>query len=114
MTDIVNPSLDNMSNPSLLVESNPSIDYLALQSSDNLGVFLVIAPFNGENFLTLNTSIYISLGAKDKLDFIDGSVVQPPDSSSNFLKWKKADYMVWFWILGSLSKEIVEAYIYCP
>lgn len=55
----------------------------------------------------------ISLGEKDKLGFIDGSIKKPDQDSNELPKWRKADYMVRSWILGSLTKELAKAFVYC-
>lgn len=71
------------------------------------------APFTGTNYLTWSTSIQISLGAKDKLEFIDGSINNPDEDSADFPKWRSADFMVRSWILGSLTKDLAKSFVYC-
>lgn len=100
---------DSLSNQSELVNSGP----YQLENNDHPGVTIVTAPFSGNNYLTWSISIQISLGAKDKLGFIDGSVEKPKEGTTEFLKWRKADYMVRSWILGSLTKELAGSFVYC-
>ncbi|XP_058010419.1 uncharacterized protein LOC131183807 [Hevea brasiliensis] len=54
----------------------------------------------------------IGLRAKDKLGFIHGTCKKPVDTSPDSEKWLKVDSMVISWILSSMSKEIVEAFLY--
>ncbi|XP_021671753.2 uncharacterized protein LOC110658442 [Hevea brasiliensis] len=56
----------------------------------------------------------LTLRAKDKLGFVDGSYEAPVVGSATFDKWRKVDSMVTSWILSSLSKELVDAFIYAP
>ena len=42
-----------------------------LHSSDHPGMTLVLAPWNGDNYLSLSRSVKIVLGAKHKLNFVD-------------------------------------------
>lgn len=84
-----------------------------LGNNDQLGISIVTAPFTRSNYLTWRTSIQISLGGKDKLGFIDGSIKKPDDDSAELPKWRKTDYMVRSWILVSLMKELAESFVYC-
>lgn len=84
-----------------------------LGNNDQPRITILTAPFTGTNYLMWSTVIQISLKAKDKLGFIEGSITKPTESSSEFSKWRKADYMVRSWILGSLTKELDEVFVYC-
>lgn len=55
----------------------------------------------------------ISLGVKDKLGLIDGTLKKLDKGTSDFAKWRKTYYKVRSWILGSLTKELVESFVYC-
>lgn len=54
----------------------------------------------------------ITLGAKMKLGFINGRIEVPLKDSQLYDQWKKVDCMVISWLLNSMSKEIVDAFIY--
>lgn len=54
----------------------------------------------------------IELGAKDKLAFITGKCKMPNSNADDFEKWQRTDTMVTSWLLNSLTKEIVEAFLY--
>ena len=51
-----------------------------LHSSDHPGMTLVLAPLNGDNYLSLSRYVKIALGAKNKLNFIDGTPSPKMDS----------------------------------
>lgn len=54
----------------------------------------------------------IALGAKRRLEFIDGSVVEPTEGNDGFEQWQKFDYMVTSWILHAITKDLVDTSIY--
>lgn len=56
----------------------------------------------------------LALGAKNKIGFIDGSLIRPADDSPDLQKWIRNDYMVTGWILYSMDKMISESYIFNP
>lgn len=95
-----------------------SIDHSAFQlnNNDHPGVWIVTAQLSCNNYLTWSSSIQISLGAKDKLGFIDRTIKKPSEDSADcwFSEMERADYMVRSWILGSLTKELAESFFYCP
>ena len=85
---------------------------LNLHNLDHPGMMLVSTPLTGNNFLLWSRSIKTALGAKTKLYFIDGTLVQPTSYSPQYALWKKADCMVLSWLLNSISKDIFESFIY--
>ena len=54
----------------------------------------------------------ITLRAKTKLSFIDGTSTPPEGDAPQFANWKKADCLVLSWLLNSISKDISESFIY--
>ncbi|TQD80168.1 hypothetical protein C1H46_034291 [Malus baccata] len=57
--------------------------------SDHPSMMLVSKPLNGHNYFTCPHAMKISLGANNKLGFVDGTVTQL------FAKAKLADYSSW-------------------
>ncbi|KAL0383129.1 UNVERIFIED_CONTAM: Retrovirus-related Pol polyprotein from transposon TNT 1-94 [Sesamum calycinum] len=87
-------------------------DVLYLHPSEHSGLSLSSIPLDGSNFLVWSRSIYVSLGTRMKLGFIDGSFPQPATGSKTFEQWRRVDLMVISWIWNSISKDIVEAFMY--
>ena len=54
----------------------------------------------------------IALGAKNKLSFIDGTYTPQSLNSPLYGGWKKADCMIFSWLLNSICKDISESFIY--
>ncbi|KAL0315083.1 UNVERIFIED_CONTAM: Retrovirus-related Pol polyprotein from transposon RE1 [Sesamum calycinum] len=86
------------------LKSSPSIE--------NSSLTLVSAPLTGENYLMWSRAVRFTLGAKKKLSFIDGRSVRPADNSEELNEWIRIYCMIITWILNSVSKEIVDAFIY--
>ena len=91
---------------------NANGDPYSLQNSDHPGMVLVTAPLTETNYLTWSRSMKIALGAKLKLGFIDGRITMPEEGSNEFEIWTRVNYMVTSWILNSISKDIVESFLY--
>ncbi|KAL0401196.1 UNVERIFIED_CONTAM: hypothetical protein Slati_4149500 [Sesamum latifolium] len=87
-------------------------DRLQLHGSEHPGMVLVSAPLTGNNYLNWSFGIKRALRAKMKLGFIDGTSVKPDTNDPNFEQWIRVDSMVTTWILNSISKDIVEAFMY--
>ncbi|KAL0351159.1 UNVERIFIED_CONTAM: Retrovirus-related Pol polyprotein from transposon RE2 [Sesamum radiatum] len=87
-------------------------ELLELQSSDHPGMVLVSTPLNGRNYMAWSRAMRIALGAKMKLGFITGKCVRPDENSDDFEKWMRVDCMVTSWLLNSISKDIVDAFLY--
>ncbi|KAI3808885.1 hypothetical protein L1987_24848 [Smallanthus sonchifolius] len=87
--------------------SNP----LFLHSSDHSGLLLVSKTFDGSAFGSWKRAMSIALSAKNKICFVDGTVVRPL-SSPNLELWKICNDMVISWILNTLSSDISESVLY--
>ncbi|KAL0444742.1 UNVERIFIED_CONTAM: hypothetical protein Slati_2196900 [Sesamum latifolium] len=85
-----------------------------IQLVENSNMVLISAPLNATNWLTWSNSMKIALEGKDKVGFIDGSVVKPAEDSAEYKQWRIADSVVRTWILSTMSKDIVNAYLYVP
>ncbi|CAA0817942.1 Unknown protein, partial [Striga hermonthica] len=83
-----------------------------MSNSDSPGMILVSYQLTGNNFLSWKRSMMIALGAKTKLGFINGEVTKPSPNDSNFVAWRKVDWMVFSWILNSVSKDIADSFLY--
>ncbi|KAL0370492.1 UNVERIFIED_CONTAM: hypothetical protein Sangu_0367300 [Sesamum angustifolium] len=85
---------------------------MRLDSSDHPGMLLVSAVLTGSNYLAWSRAIQRALAAKMKLDFFDGTMVRPTENTEEFKRWNGIDSMVTTWILNTISKELVEAFMY--
>ncbi|KAL0373882.1 UNVERIFIED_CONTAM: Retrovirus-related Pol polyprotein from transposon RE1 [Sesamum radiatum] len=88
------------------------LDLLKMQVTENPGAVLVSNSLTGSNFLSWSRSIKFALRAKMKLGFIDGKNPKPAENSEEYEQWVRADSLVISWILNTISKDIVESFLY--
>lgn len=68
-----------------------------LHASDSPGMALVFSAFDGTGYGSWRKSILVSLSAKNKLGFIDGTLVKPKENSEFLICGQGV--MIWF-LLG--------------
>lgn len=73
-----------------------------LHSSDILGMILVSKIFEGSGFGGCKSSMLIKLLAKNKVGFLNGSIIPPDPDDPNFHQCERANEIVISWILNSL------------
>ncbi|TMW81216.1 hypothetical protein EJD97_011121, partial [Solanum chilense] len=83
-----------------------------LAHSDSPGMNLINTSFDGSNFGSWKRGILISLSAKNKLGFINGTCKCPENESTMYVQWRRCNDMVLSWLLNALSKEIAESVLY--
>jgi hypothetical protein len=66
----------------------------------------IIPKLTGPNYLAWSRSMKRALGAKNKLSFIDGSIDIPAATDPNRHQWERCNYLVFSWILNSVSDSI--------
>lgn len=87
-------------------------DTTPVRGSKYHGMNLISISFTGKNFVSWSKAVYLALGAKAKIGYIDGSIKAPEDKgSTEYTNWRKADCLVAAWILGAMSKEFVDSFI---
>ncbi|KAL6324331.1 hypothetical protein AAG906_012577 [Vitis piasezkii] len=103
----VHPSSSNSFNQPPINPSDDSSSPYYLHPSDNPGALLVSEIFNGENYVAWSRSIVIALTVKNKVQFIDGSIVSPSiDQLVKHTAWLRANNLVLSRLMNSISKEI--------
>ncbi|KAF7807592.1 uncharacterized protein G2W53_039753 [Senna tora] len=95
------------------MDANQRRDPTYIHPSDNPGAQIVNRLLTLNNYLVWKRAIRIALKAKNKLGFIDGSCLPPTDASSEkYFKWSDADSMVVSWLHHSMTKDLMEAYMF--
>ncbi|KAA8543184.1 hypothetical protein F0562_021321 [Nyssa sinensis] len=90
----------------------PSNPYY-LHHSDSLRQMLVSQQLTGENYTNWSRAMLIALSVKNKLGFVDGSILEPQGTGNNLLNsWIRNNNIVISWILNSVSKEISASIIF--
>ena len=84
-----------------------------LSSGDNPGVSLVVQPLTEENYNTQSRAILISLDAKTKLGFIDGSIPKPQSvDHPYYTSWCKCNSNVLARLFNFVSKDLQSSIVY--
>ncbi|KAL0393100.1 UNVERIFIED_CONTAM: hypothetical protein Sradi_2532800 [Sesamum radiatum] len=98
--------------PTTLVGTGNDVAVVRIQSLEVPAMIMVSAPFNGSNWLSWSRFVRIALEDRDKLSFIDRSNVASPVGTPQHKQWRIADCVVRTWILSTISKDIVNAFLY--
>ena len=105
-------STSNATAPTVQPWENSSSPYF-LSSGDNLDISLVVQPLTEENYSTWSRPILISLDAKTKLGFIDGSIPKPQSVDHPYYRaWCKCNNTILAWLFNSVSKDLQPSIVY--
>ncbi|XP_075515865.1 uncharacterized protein LOC142550675 [Primulina tabacum] len=78
-----------------------------LHHSDNPGLILVSQSLTGDNYSSWSRAMKIALSVKNKIGFVDGTILKPSEADSNLSNFlTRNNNIVISWILNSVSKEI--------
>lgn len=106
----------NSSNPwNITAVVQPSQDPTSvfyIHPSDANTSQLVSVKFNGAGFSNWKRSMLLSLSAKNKLGFVDGSVVKPVATSVEFKAWERCNDLVCSWLLNNLDESISKSVLF--
>ncbi|KAK4388219.1 Retrovirus-related Pol polyprotein from transposon RE2 [Sesamum angolense] len=99
-------------NASFSIGSGNDVVSTRINALEYSGMIMISSPLNGNNWLSWSRSVRIELEARDKLGFIDGTCVRPADGAADLRQWVITDSTVRTWILNTISKDIVNAFLY--
>ncbi|XP_074356562.1 uncharacterized protein LOC141696301 [Apium graveolens] len=83
---------------------NPTSPYY-IHPSDNPGMKLVNIKFDGTGYGDWKCSMLISLSAKNKTGFVDGTITKPLIANPNYKAWERCNNMMISWLLGVLDQS---------
>ncbi|PKI69317.1 hypothetical protein CRG98_010318 [Punica granatum] len=83
---------------------------LYLSPSDNLGALLVTCKLTGNNYSTWSRAM--TLNAKNKVGFLDGTITQPEVTSENYGAWRACNAMVIGWVFNLLDLSLQASVAY--
>ncbi|XP_019188795.1 PREDICTED: uncharacterized protein LOC109183034 [Ipomoea nil] len=95
----------------ILDPNDPGSPYF-LHPNENPALVLVSAPLDGRNYHPWARGMEMALLSKNKLGFVDGTVVAPDVSDVKFPYWRRCNNMVATWIMRSLSPEIAQTVLW--
>ncbi|CAN1299637.1 hypothetical protein LINPERPRIM_LOCUS24276 [Linum perenne] len=95
--------------PQVLDASNPFF----IGSNDHPGVLIVYDRLLGpDNYHSWARSFSMALISKNKLGFVNGSVVPPESSDLMYSAWERANVLVLGWIHRAISPEIAQSVLW--
>ncbi|CAO2841232.1 unnamed protein product [Amaranthus hypochondriacus] len=89
---------------------NPASIYF-LHPTD-VGLRLIVDPFNGSGYADWRRGLLLALTAKNKVDFIDGTVTKPSIETAEYKAWDRVNNTIIGWILTSLEKSISKTFLW--
>ncbi|KAM1845503.1 hypothetical protein ACFX13_019801 [Malus domestica] len=84
-------------------------DLYTIHHSDHPNIVLVSKLLEGDNYSTWSRAMRISLSAKNKIEFVEGTVKSPSPTDAKFPLWQRCDDMVLAWILNSVHSDIASS-----
>lgn len=90
---------------SVLASPDPTSVYY-IHPSDANTTQLVSVKFNGNGYSNWKRSIMLSLSAKNKLGFVDGTIAKPSVVSTEYKAWERFNDLVCSWLLCNLDESI--------
>ncbi|XP_013639287.1 PREDICTED: uncharacterized protein LOC106344458 [Brassica oleracea var. oleracea] len=83
-----------------------------LHSADHPGLSIVAHTLDGTNYNSWSIAMRISSDAKNKLGFVDGSLIRPASDDQIYKIWSRCNSMVKSWLLNVVNKEIYDSILY--
>lgn len=80
--------------------------------TESPNTLITTVKFNGSNYLTWSKSVLIHVQGRDKEDYLTGEAKKPPKDDPKFRKWKTENALVIGWLLGSMTPEIRDHYLF--
>jgi len=77
-----------------------------LHPNENPATALVSHVLDVSNYHSWSRSMLTALNAKDKIEFILGTAIQPNKTDSSFASWYRCNSMVVSWLVHSISPFI--------
>lgn len=77
-----------------------------MHSADHPGLIIISTKLDGTNYDDWSVAMKTALDAKNKIGFIDGSLIRPLESDRNFRLWSRSNSMSKSWLLNTVSPQI--------
>lgn len=96
----------------LPLNQNPTSIYY-IHPSDASSVQLVSFKFNGAGYTSWKRSMLLTLSAKNKVGFVNGTYTKPIDEfSAEYKAWERCNDLVCSWILFNLDESIASSVMF--
>lgn len=88
------------------------MDPYFMHPSDNPGIAIVSPPLTNLNYHSWSRSIVVALRSKNKIGFLDGTLLRPDESNPLTLAWDRCNTMVMAWITNSVEPDIAQSILW--
>ncbi|XP_042950334.1 uncharacterized protein LOC122282449 [Carya illinoinensis] len=109
--DSINTPPPNAPTPFISPSENPNSPYF-LYYNDNSHTMIITPSLTGSNHLTWHRSFTLAISIKNRMGFLDGSILTPNLAYSLYVPWLHCNNLILSWILNSISKEIASNVFY--
>uniref|UniRef100_A0A0R0GLZ3 Retrotransposon Copia-like N-terminal domain-containing protein n=1 Tax=Glycine max TaxID=3847 RepID=A0A0R0GLZ3_SOYBN len=86
--------------------------YLYLHPSENPSTALVSPVLDSTNYRSWSRSMITALSAKNKIEFVDGSALEPLKTDRTYGAWHRCNNMVVSWIVHSVATSIRQSILW--
>jgi len=94
--------------------SSPDTESVYFVHPSEIPNSLSITPkLNGSNYIAWSCIVERSLGTKNKLGFINGSISMPDDEDLNRAALERCNHLVQSWLINSVSDSIAQTIVFC-
>lgn len=88
------------------------MDPYFMHPSDNPDIAIVSPPLTNLNYHSWSRSIVVALRSKNKIGFLDGTLLRPDESNPLSLAWDRCNTMVMAWITNSVEPDIAQSILW--
>ncbi|KAK9723828.1 hypothetical protein RND81_05G028200 [Saponaria officinalis] len=81
---------------------------------ENPGTKITHITFNGSNYDEWSRAFRLALLAKDKMGYMDGTIVKPAETADDFKIWRSTNALVMAWIYATIEGELAKSISYRP
>ncbi|XP_074318827.1 uncharacterized protein LOC141655658 [Silene latifolia] len=101
-----------MTNTTQSASNNSSV--VSIVQVENPGTKISHIVFNGNNYDEWARAFRLALLAKDKMGYIDGSIVKPSETADDFKIWRSTNALVTAWIYATIEVDLAKSISYRP
>ncbi|XP_074283645.1 uncharacterized protein LOC141608181 [Silene latifolia] len=94
--------------------TTPPSSSVSVIQIENPGTKITHITFNGNNYDEWSRAFRLALLAKDKIGYIEGTIVKPAESAEDFKIWRSTNALVTAWIYNSIEVELAKSISYRP
>ena len=99
-------------NKNLFQGENIVDSFLYLHPSENSATPLVSPVLDSTNYHSWSHSIFTTLSAKNKVEFVNGTAPRPSEFDSSFSSWTRCNNMVASWLVHSVFVHIRQSILW--